>query len=159
MTTNTISSAIEPSLVTLHVPAPASRAELFLAMSRQLLATDRISDIDAFLEALEEREQLGSTYMGNDLALPHGRSPVVTRPSIVFWQLSEPMTYESSGESGPVTRVVMLAVPDGGAQDHLRALALLARMLVNDEALAALDTAASPEQVVEIVVGFAESHG
>ncbi len=159
MTPTSIASAIEPDLVALDVPAPASRAELFLGMSRQLLRTGRISDIDAFLAALEERELLGSTYMGNDLALPHGRSHVVDRPSIVLWQLAAPMTYESAGESGPVTRVVMLAVPDGGDQDHLRALALLARMLMNDEALAALDAASSPEQVVEAVVGFADTRG
>jgi len=155
----TIGSAITPELVSLDVSPPTDRAELFAGMTAQLLAAGRIGDPEQFRLALDERETLGSTYMGDGLALPHGRSATVTEPSIVYWRLAAPMTYESAGESGPVTRAVMLAVPEGADDDHLRALALLARMLLDEPSVAALDTATRPDEVVDVVVRFADSRG
>ncbi len=157
--TSTVASAIAPELVTLDVPAPADQDELFRQMSEQLLAAGRIGDITMFRAALDEREALGSTYMGDGLALPHGRSSTVTRASIVYWRFVSPMPYESCGERGPVTRAVMLAVPEGGDEDHLRALALLARMLTDEESVAALDAAEQPQDVVDTVIRFAQTHG
>jgi mannitol/fructose-specific phosphotransferase system IIA component (Ntr-type) len=156
---STIAAAIAPELVLLDAPVPANREELFALMSEQLLKAGRIEDVARFRRALDEREALGSTYMGNDLALPHGRSSTVTRASIVYWRFASPFTYESAGESGPVTRAVMLAVPEGGADDHLRALAMLARMLLDDDAVQALDSATEPAQVVTVVQEFARTHG
>lgn len=155
--TSTVTLAIAPELVALDVPAPADRDELLRRMSEQLLATGRIGDIAMFRAALDEREALGSTYMGDGLALPHGRSSTVTQPSIVYWRLASPMVYESSGESGPVTRAVMLAVPEDGDEDHLRVLALLARMLMDEESQQALDAAQRPQDVVDTVVRFAQT--
>jgi mannitol/fructose-specific phosphotransferase system IIA component (Ntr-type) len=154
----TVTDAIAPELVALDVVPPADRDALFDGMIAQLSAAGRIGDPVAFREALEERESLGSTYMGNDLALPHGRSATVTRPSIVFWRLASAMTYASQDEEGPVTKAVMLAVPEGSDAEHLRALALLARMLMHDESVAALDAATRPEQVVAVVAAFARTH-
>lgn len=147
--------AIEPSLVRLDVAPPTSQRELFTAMVDQLVDTGRVSDARAFLDALYERESLGSTYMGNLIALPHGKSAVVTQPTIVFWRLAEPMTYESQDESGPVTRVAMLAVPEGAESEHLRVLATLARFLMNDDSIAALDAATSPGDVVAAIASYA----
>lgn len=156
--TSTVAAAIIPELVALDAPAPADRDALFRQMAHRLLDTGRIGDLAAFVEALEHRESLGSTYMGNGLALPHGKSATVTQPSVVFWRLAEPMTYVSADESGPVTRAVMLAVPEGGEQEHVRALATLARMLMDDESIAGLDAATEPQDVVDVVRRFAENH-
>ncbi|QZN86438.1 PTS sugar transporter subunit IIA [Cellulomonas sp. C5510] len=149
--------AIGEDLVRLDVPAPASKAELFRAMAQTLAADGRIDDVDDFLAALEEREQLGPTYMGDGLALPHGRGATVRRPSVAFWRLAEPLTYTSCGETGEVRRVFMLAVPEGGATEHLQALALLARLLMDDDAVHALDVARTPAEAVDVVVAFARA--
>ena len=67
------------------------------------------------------------------------------------------MTYESCGESGQVHRIVMLAVPEGGDHVHLDALAPLARMLMDEESVAALEAATSAQEVVDVMVSFARS--
>lgn len=154
-----VAEVIIPELVALDVPPPSDRDALFDAMVARLSEAGRIGDPSAFRAALEEREALGSTYMGDELALPHGRSATVVCPSVVFWRLRSPMTYTSQDETGPVTRVVMLAVPAGSEGEHLRTLALFARLLMHDESVAALDAASSPQDVVEVVARFAEAHG
>lgn len=155
MDAQTMAAAITTDLVALDVEPPASKEELFRGMSACLVRSGRVRDAEAFLAALEERESLGSTFMGDGLALPHGKGATVTQASIVIWRLRSPMTYTSYDETGPVDRIVMLAVPDGGEGEHLQAVALLARLLMDDDAVAGLGAARDPHDVVDIVVQFA----
>ncbi|HEY0187816.1 MAG TPA: PTS sugar transporter subunit IIA [Cellulomonas sp.] len=157
MDAQTMARAIGEELVRLDMVPPGSKAELFRAMADDLAADGRIGDVEEFLAALEERERLGPTYMGDGLALPHGRSATVRRPSVVFWRLRAPLAYTSCGETGEVRRVFMLAVPDGADTEHLQALALLARLLMDDDAVHALDAARTPVEAVDIVVAFARA--
>lgn len=145
-------SAIIPGLVRLNAPAPANQDELFTLMATQLHQEGRIAEIASFRAALYQREALGSTYMGHGLALPHGRSATVNQASIVYWHFAQAFDYASAGEHGPVKRAIMLAVPADGADDQLQMLASLARMLLDDELLAALDAATSPEEIVTLLV-------
>lgn len=138
-------------LVTLDAPAPASKDELFTRMVAQLRAVGRVSDEAAFREALEEREAIGSTYMGDAIAIPHGKSATVGHPSVCVWRLATPLPYESHGESGPVTRVFMLAMPDSAGDEHLRTLAAVARLLAHDDVRLALDRATDPGTVVSLL--------
>lgn len=157
MNAELMAAAIKPNLVALDVEPPVSKDDLFRGMANCLAAAGRVRDVDEFIAALEQRESLGPTYMGDGLALPHGRSSTVTEPSVAFWRLRTPMNYRSCGDEGEVHRVLMLAVPDGGANDHLRALAILARLLMDEEAVAKLDAATAPQDVIDVVVGFAAS--
>ncbi|MFT4305437.1 MAG: PTS sugar transporter subunit IIA [Microbacterium sp.] len=140
--------ALRAELVELGVAPPASKQDLFVHMAEMLKRNRRIEQVPPFLEALEHRETQGSTYMGDGLAIPHGQSSTVREPSVAYLRLAQPMAYESNGEVGDVEHAFMLAVPEGAANDHLQALAFLARALVDPVVRAALDAAATPEEVV-----------
>ena len=79
-------------------------------------------------ESLLTREKLGSTGLGQGIAIPHGRLPNITRVYGLFARLTSPVAYDSvDGE--PVDLVFALLSPDQAGADHLKALARISRLL------------------------------
>ena len=65
--------------------------------------------------------------MGNFVAIPHGKCKEVLKPGIGFCRCKKPFIYESSGESGEVKYIFVLAISENQENDyHLRVLATLA---------------------------------
>jgi PTS system nitrogen regulatory IIA component len=82
----------------------------------------------AILDVLIQREKLGSTGIGHGVAIPHGKLPKLDRLFGVFARLERPIDFEAlDGE--PVDLIFMLLAPEGAGADHLKALALVARVL------------------------------
>ncbi|MFG1418584.1 PTS IIA-like nitrogen regulatory protein PtsN [Xanthobacter sp. V0B-10] len=79
-------------------------------------------------ETLLQRERLGSTGVGNGIAIPHGKLPNLDKLVGLFARLEKPIDFESlDGE--PVDLVFLLLAPEAAGADHLKALARVARML------------------------------
>lgn len=148
-------AAMPGELVRLDAPPPSSKQDLFEQVARLLHDEGRIDSAEEFVTALHHREGQGSTFMGEELAIPHGISSTVIRPSIVYLRLSELFAYESAGDDGEVRHVFALAVPEGGAADHLSALAFLARGLIDDEVRTKINEATAPQQVIDAFVDLA----
>lgn len=86
----------------------------------------------AILEILQQREKLGSTAVGNGVAIPHGKLPKLTRLFGLFAKLQKPIDFDAlDGE--PVDLVFLLLAPEGAGADHLKALARVARLLRDGE--------------------------
>ena len=79
------------------------------------------------------REKLGSTGVGNGIAIPHGKIPGVRRIAGVFARLEQPVDFDSLDDQ-PVDLVFLLLAPEGAGADHLKALARVSRLL-RDEAI------------------------
>ena len=79
-------------------------------------------------DALLQRERLGSTGIGNGLAIPHGRFANLDRMFGVFARLDKPVDFESV-DGLPVDLVFVLLAPEGAGADHLQGLARVARLL------------------------------
>lgn len=125
------------------------KEDMFDAMTRKFEEAGFVSDAKAYKEALEYRETLGPTYMGNFVAIPHGKCKEVIKPGIGFCRCKDSFIYESAGESGEVKYIFVLAISDNQANDyHLRVLATLAGMLAHDEFLELLGTAESYEDLI-----------
>lgn len=125
------------------------KEDMFDTMTRRFEEAGFVSDARAYKEALEYRETLGPTYMGNFVAIPHGKCKEVLKPGIGFCRCKEPFIYESGGESGEVKYIFVLAISDNQENDyHLRVLATLAGMLAHDEFINLLETAASYEDLI-----------
>ncbi|MGH1569452.1 PTS sugar transporter subunit IIA [Methylobacterium sp. P31] len=92
---------------------------------------------DEILAALIRREDLGSTGVGDGVALPHARMEAVQRPFGLLARLREPVDYEAVDDR-PVDLVFLLLLPAGAQSDYLNALACVARRLREPEAAAAL---------------------
>jgi PTS system nitrogen regulatory IIA component len=82
----------------------------------------------AVFEVLLERERLGTTGVGNGIAIPHGKLPSLERLHGVFARLERPINFESIDEQ-PVDLIFLLLAPESAGADHLKALARVSRLL------------------------------
>ncbi len=80
------------------------------------------------LEILQQREKLGSTGVGNGIAIPHGKLPKLAKLFGLFARLERPVDFEAL-DGQPVDLVFLLLAPEGAGADHLKALARVARLL------------------------------
>ena len=74
------------------------------------------------LEILLQREKLGSTGVGNGVAIPHGKLPKLGRLFGLFARLDRAIDFEAL-DNQPVDLVFLLLAPEGAGADHLKALA------------------------------------
>lgn len=81
-------------------------------------------------ETLVERERLGTTGMGQGIAIPHGRLASLPKITGLFVRLDPAIAYEAVDEQ-PVDLVFLLLAPEGAGADHLKALARVSRLLRN----------------------------
>ena len=82
----------------------------------------------AIYEALLQRERLGSTGIGEGIAIPHGKLPGLTRIFGLVARLDKPVDFEAL-DGQPVYVLFLLLAPEGAGADHLKALARVARVL------------------------------
>jgi PTS system nitrogen regulatory IIA component len=82
----------------------------------------------AIAEILLQREKLGSTGVGNGIAIPHGKLPKLDKLFGLFARLDRPIDFESL-DGQPVDLVFLLLAPEAAGADHLKALARVARLL------------------------------
>jgi PTS system nitrogen regulatory IIA component len=80
------------------------------------------------LEILLQREKLGSTGVGNGVAIPHGKLPKLGKLFGLFARLERPVDFEAL-DGRAVDLVFLLLAPESAGADHLKALARVARLL------------------------------
>ena len=82
----------------------------------------------AIFDILMQREKLGSTGVGNGIAIPHGKLPNLGKLFGLFARLDRPIDFEAL-DGQPVDLIFLLLAPEGAGADHLKALARVARLL------------------------------
>lgn len=82
----------------------------------------------AIFDVLLERERLGTTGVGNGIAIPHGKLPALDQLYGVFARLERPIPFDSIDEQ-PVDLIFLLLAPESAGADHLKALARVSRLL------------------------------
>ncbi|MFD2190222.1 PTS IIA-like nitrogen regulatory protein PtsN [Pistricoccus aurantiacus] len=97
------------------------------------------------------RERLGSTGIGNGVAIPHSRNPHCKTPLAGFLKLSEPVDFDAiDGE--PVDLVFVLLVPEEADDTHLALLGQVARVMGDLTTRQQLRKSASQQQLYEILL-------
>lgn len=111
-------------IVPMHV---SDKAQLLRELSRR---TARLLPIDpqAIVDALQAREVLGSTGIGHGIAVPHARMKGLQQMFGLFARLERPIDFDAI-DGQPVDLVFLLLVPDRAGNEHLAALAAVARQL------------------------------
>jgi nitrogen PTS system EIIA component len=82
------------------------------------------------LELFLEREQLGTTGIGNGVAIPHGRIKGLKNPVAVFARSIDGVPFDAN-DGKPVHIVVALLSPAGSGREHLQALSAISQLLNN----------------------------
>jgi PTS system nitrogen regulatory IIA component len=75
-----------------------------------------------------QREKLGSTGVGNGIAIPHGKLPKLEKLVGLFARLERAIDFEAL-DGQPVDLIFLLLAPETAGADHLKALARVARLL------------------------------
>ena len=100
-----------------------------LAELAGVFALGRIKvDSEAMLQVLLERERLGSTGIGDGIAIPHGKLSGLEEMVVSFGRSREGIAFEAM-DGKPVHLFFLLMAPENSAGQHLKALAKISRML------------------------------
>ena len=99
-----------------------------LEKSASILSTSTGIDVDIIFNKLYEREKLGSTSVGNGVALPHARLKGIDIPFISVVVLEEAVDFDNIDDFD-VDIVVCLIVPFEHTEDHLELLSSLSQIL------------------------------
>lgn len=108
-----------------------SKKQLLQLLSEKAAAVTGLTEREIF-DTILQRERLGSTGVGNGIAIPHGKLPGVQKITGVFARLETPIDFEALDDQ-PVDLVFLLLAPEGAGADHLKALSRIARVLRDGE--------------------------
>ena len=131
---------------------PDSSKQLFQQMAQQLIAAHDLTGVTCrdVVSAASERERLGSTGVGNGVALPHARIDGMDRVVAGFARLAEPLEFDAV-DGRPVDLVAFLLAPADAGGAHLRALARVSRLLRRPELRARLRAAPDAQALYAIL--------
>lgn len=121
-----LSTIVKPDAVRAY-PQVSSKKRLFQDIA-DLAEQAYGLDASRTLDALQERESLGPTGVGNGVALPHARLHELDKVVGVFVKLEKPLDFDAVDRQ-PVDLIFALFAPKGNGVDHLKALALVSRTL------------------------------
>ena len=103
-----------------------SKSQLFAFVGR-LFDRNRGLRSDTIVDSLAAREKLGSTGLGQGIAIPHGRIKGLTEAQGAFVRLRAPIAFDAP-DGKPVAQVFVLLVPEHATEQHLQLLSELAQM-------------------------------
>ena len=123
-----IADLLSPDAVVAHLKA-ANKKQVLQEMAHRAAQLTRLPERRIF-DTLLEREKLGSTGMGQGIAIPHGRVSGIQKMTGLFAQIDHPVDFDAMDDQ-PVDLVFLLLAPEDAGADHLKALARVSRLLRN----------------------------
>lgn len=148
--------------MTLSDLIPAGGVAVDLAVTSRKQALHALSELAQrrlhipsrpLLEAVMEREKLGSTGVGDGVAIPHARIDQVDRVCGVFARLKHAVDFDAV-DGKPVDLVFMLIAPEDSGAEHLKALARVARVFRREDIRRALRAAPDADAAYAILDGL-----
>jgi PTS system nitrogen regulatory IIA component len=121
-----------------------SKKQLLQELAAKASEVTGLAEREVF-DVILQRERLGSTGVGNGIAIPHGKLASLDKIVGVFARLDQPVDFEALDDQ-PVDLVFLLLAPEGAGADHLKALSRIARVMRDSDMVAKLratDNAAS----------------
>ncbi len=123
-----------------------TKDELIEELARVVSAHRPDINHDRLVEALEERERLNSTALGEGVAIPHGKLPGLKQVVAALGRSLEGVDFQSL-DGKPTHLFFLLAAPEDSAGAHLKALARISRLLKDDAFRARLMKAADAHEL------------
>lgn len=134
---------LSPQAVIVDLKATCKR-EVLSALAKATSELVEGTETTQIRDALLEREQLGSTGVGEGVAIPHGKIKGLPKITGVLARLNQPIDFDSV-DAQPVDLVFLLLAPEDASAAHLKALAKVSRLLRDEDARAALRGAETAE--------------
>jgi len=108
-------------------------------------------DKKALVKVLLERERLGSTGIGDGVAIPHGKFHGITHPILTLGRSRKGIDFESM-DGEPAFLFFLLVAPENSASIHLKALARIAKILKNSSFRKVLMEAAGKRELYQMII-------
>lgn len=150
-----MSALITPYLVVLDKSLGSDRSGVIRRLAELVVAQGRASQVEGLFADALAREEKTATGIPGGIAIPHCRSTSVTQPTLAMARL-DPMV-DFGAKDGPADLVFFIAAPEGADQEHLKLLSKLARSLIKKDFTAALRSAATEQEIVDLVEGALET--
>ena len=129
--------------------APSNKAECLEMAISLMEKAGNISDYKAYKEQVFFRETEGTTGIGDGIAIPHGKCDAVKSPGLAAMVIPNGVEYEAlDGE--PVDLLFLIAAPNTKDNVHLDVLAKLSRLLMHEDFVKGLKSAATPDEFLAI---------
>ncbi len=128
----------------------SSKKRLFECVAQLFAAQSGLPQSEIF-DCLVARERLGSTALGQGVAMPHGRHASVSAATGAFIRLKEPIEFDAP-DNKPVSLVFVLLVPEAATSEHLELLAHLAGRFSEKSVRDALQSCGTPEAARDLLL-------
>ena len=122
----------------------SSKKRLFECVAQLFAAQSGLPQSEIF-DCLVARERLGSTALGQGVAMPHGRHASVPAATGAFVRLKTPIEFDAP-DNKPVSLVFVLLVPEAATSEHLELLGHLAGLFNEKSVREALRACQTPEE-------------
>jgi PTS system nitrogen regulatory IIA component len=130
---------------------PTDKGQLLSELARRMAAAVGLGP-EKVLQALQAREELGSTGIGAGLAMPHARIDGATKFVGLFARLGRAIDFNAVDEE-PVDLVFALLSPERASNEHLQALACVSRRLREPGIAARLRAASDAQAIYRLLTG------
>ena len=107
------------------------KADATRQLAERLVAEGRVTNIDAYLEAVAKREEHFPTGIEGGIAIPHAQSEHVTIPSVAV--ATSPTGVDFGAEDGKSNLIFLIAAPANGGSEHLEILGTLAYKVMDED--------------------------
>ena len=144
-----ITELLKPESIALGVKA-SSKDEIIDCLTGLMEQGGRLNDRAGYKEGILAREALGSTAIGEGIAIPHAKVAAVKEPGLAAVTVPEGVDYEAF-DGSLANLIFMIAAPDGEADTHLEALSKLSTLLMNPGFKDALIAAKTKEEFLQII--------
>ncbi len=143
------SDLLSPGRILASVRISSKKRLLELISTTLAKKNNDLSSREIF-ESLCAREHLGSTALGNGVAIPHGRISGTEGVEALFLQLIKPLPFDAD-DGKPVDLIFALAVPKLCTEDHSKLLSSIANRFSEPELLEQLRNAVDANEILQLL--------
>ena len=144
-----ISDILSLENVLSNIECNSKKAAIELLAKNLADSNNGISQVE-IIDCLTAREKLGSTGLGNGIAIPHGRLKYCEETIASFIQLNNGVDYEAV-DNIPVDLIFALIVPEESTDEHLHILSILAKTLSNPKTINKLRNSKNPTETFTLL--------
>ncbi|MDT8388052.1 MAG: PTS IIA-like nitrogen regulatory protein PtsN [Thiogranum sp.] len=150
-----ISELLSPERIACRQDSSSKKRSLEILSALLASSLPEFTEGEIF-DSLIGRERLGSTGLGQGVALPHGRVQGLKHPLAAAMTLSKSVDYDAIDRQ-PVDLMFALLVPEESTEEHLQILARLAEMFIDPDFCAKLRGCQDSEQCFKLISNW-DSH-
>jgi PTS system nitrogen regulatory IIA component len=144
-----LTDLLKPESVIANLKA-TSKKQALQELSKRIAEIIDQDERDIF-EILLKREKLGTTGVGDGIAIPHGKLKSLEKLHGFFARLERPVDFDSIDER-PVDLIFLLLAPESAGADHLKALARVSRLLRDKDNCEKLRGSDNPEAIYALLI-------